>query len=60
VVTWGNPTHASVTAPKLNVAVDNELFGSFDGGGIVRVIVKEFDSNGIKMPASFFGLCIVQ
>jgi hypothetical protein len=50
-VAWGKPTHASVTVPKLNVVVDNELFGGFDGGGIVRVIVLEFDSNGIEMPA---------
>jgi hypothetical protein len=50
-VAWGKPTHASVTVPKLNVVVDNELFGSFDGGGIVRVIALEFDSNGIEMPA---------
>jgi hypothetical protein len=44
------PTHESVTVPKLNVVAANELFGRFDGGGIVRVIVQEFDSSGIEMP----------
>jgi hypothetical protein len=28
----------------------NELFGRFDGGGVVRMIVQEFDYNGIEMP----------
>jgi hypothetical protein len=46
----GEPTHESVTVPKLNVVVVNELFGRFDGGDIVRVIVQEFDYNGIEMP----------
>jgi hypothetical protein len=31
--------------------VANDLFGRFDGGGIVRVIVQEFGYNGIEMPA---------
>jgi len=30
--------------------VVNELFGRFDGGDIVRVIVREFGYNGIEMP----------
>jgi hypothetical protein len=28
----------------------NELFGRFNGGGIVRVIVQEFGYSGIEMP----------
>jgi hypothetical protein len=38
----GEPTHESVTVPKLNVVAGNELFGRFDGGGIVRVIVTPY------------------
>jgi hypothetical protein len=37
VTDTGDETRA---APKLNVVSINELFGRFDGGGIVRVIVK--------------------
>jgi hypothetical protein len=47
----GEATHESVTIPKLNVVVANDLFGRFDGGGIVRVIVQEFGYNGIEMAA---------
>jgi hypothetical protein len=47
----GEPTHESVTVPKLNVVAVNELFGRFDGGGIVRMIVQEFGSSGIEGPA---------
>jgi hypothetical protein len=43
------PTHESFTVPKLNVVATNELFGRFDGGGIVRVIVQEFGYNGIEL-----------
>jgi hypothetical protein len=46
----GEPTHESVTVPKLNVVAVNEFLGRFDGGGIVRVIVQEFGSNRIEMP----------
>lgn len=46
----GEPTHESVAIPKLNVVAINELFGRFDGGGIVRVIVQKFGSNGIERP----------
>jgi hypothetical protein len=46
----GEPTHESVTVPKLNVVVVNELFGRFDGGGIVRVIVREFGYDGTELP----------
>jgi len=28
----------------------NELFGRFNGGGIVRVMVREFGYNGVEMP----------
>ena len=44
----GESTHESVAVPKLNVAAINELFGRFNGGGIVRVIVEKFGSNGIE------------
>jgi len=46
----GESTHESVAVPQLNVVVINELFGRFNGGGIVRVIVQKFGSNGIEMP----------
>jgi hypothetical protein len=46
----GEPTHESVAVPKLNVVALNELFGRFNGGGIVRVMVREFGYNGIEMP----------
>jgi hypothetical protein len=44
------PAHESVTVPKLNVAAVSELFGRLNGGGIIRVIVQEFDSSGIERP----------
>ena len=46
----GESTHESVAVPKLNVVVINELFGRFNGGGIVRGIVQKFGSNEIEMP----------
>jgi hypothetical protein len=46
----GEPTHESVTVPELNVVVVNKLFGRFDGGGIVRAIVREFGYNGTELP----------
>jgi len=46
----GESTHESVAVPKLNVVAINELFGRFNGGGIVRVIVQKFGSNEIEMP----------
>jgi hypothetical protein len=49
-VAWGKPPHESVTVPKLDVVIDNELFGSFNGGGIITVIVWEFGYNGIELP----------
>jgi hypothetical protein len=45
----GESTHESVAVPKLNVMAINELFGRFNGGGIVRVIVQKFGSNEIEM-----------
>jgi hypothetical protein len=30
--------------------VVNKLFGRFDGGGIVRAIVREFGYNGTELP----------
>ena len=32
----GVPAHESVTVPKLNVVAVSELFGRFNGGGIIR------------------------
>jgi hypothetical protein len=49
-VAWGKPPHESVTVPKLNVVIDIELFGSFNGCGIIKVIVREFGYNGIELP----------
>jgi hypothetical protein len=46
----GESTHESVAVPKLNVVAINELFGRFNGGGIVRVIVQKSGSNEIEMP----------
>jgi hypothetical protein len=43
-------THESVAVPKLNVVAINELFGRFNGRGIVRVIVQKFGSNEIEIP----------
>jgi hypothetical protein len=37
----GESTHESVAVPKLNGVVVNELFGRFNSGGIVRVIVQK-------------------
>ena len=51
----GDETRA---APKLNVVSINELFGRFDGGGIVRVIVQEIGSNGIERPFDDVGAII--
>ena len=47
----GESTHESVAVPKLNVVVINELFGRFNGGGIVRVIVQKFGSNETERAA---------
>ena len=33
----------------------NELFGRFNGGGIVRVMVREFGYNGVEMPVDTDG-----
>jgi hypothetical protein len=44
----GESAHESVAVPKLNVVAVNELFDRFNGGGIVRVIVQKFRSNGIE------------
>jgi hypothetical protein len=46
----GVSTHKSVAVPKLNVVAVNELFGRFNSGGIVRVIVQKSGSNEIEMP----------
>jgi hypothetical protein len=46
----GEPTHKSVAIPKLNVVAINELFGRFDGGGIVSMIMQKFGYNGIERP----------
>jgi hypothetical protein len=54
----GEPAHESVTVPKLNVAAVSELFGRFNGGGIIRVIVQEFGSNGIENPVADVGAII--
>jgi hypothetical protein len=54
----GEPTHESGAVPKLNVVADNELFGRFNGGGIVRVIVQEIGSNGIEKPVADVGAII--
>jgi hypothetical protein len=46
----GESTHESVAVPKLDVVAVSELFGRFNGGGIVRVIVLKFGSNRIERP----------
>jgi hypothetical protein len=44
--------------PKLNVVAVNELFGRFNGGGIIRVIVQKLGYNGIERPVDDVGAII--
>jgi hypothetical protein len=50
------PTHESVPVPKLNVVAVNELSGRFNGGGVVRVVMQKFDSDGVEVPVDADGI----